>query len=226
VFDVIEFIKANRYLYKLFKGHFFFSPSWMPSKKSYLFITSWGRAGNTYAFFIFKNALPEKIISSHGHNIASLKEAKFHQINSLALIRDPLESISSMYLKRGFEKKYNDPFKGLAVLIESWKKYHQFLLRDEFFSILNFDNFINNPSILIKWHNEVFENPIDDETFQNAIIRAREIIESDNRDPLVRQLSSNEKDILKSELREQIIKIDTENSLNKIYQSLISKATK
>ena len=71
----------------------------MGSKGKDIAIIGFPRSGNSFARATFLYANPNLKIASHHHYIAELKIAIKYQIPSLLLIREPIESLSSLVVR-------------------------------------------------------------------------------------------------------------------------------
>ena len=89
--------------YKLYRSKKKLKPKWF-NKETTFYFDGYPRSGNTYMIFLMKEIYDEKNIIHHFHTIAPLKVALKKKIKSLIIIRNPIESVSSSYLKK-FEKK-------------------------------------------------------------------------------------------------------------------------
>ncbi len=95
-----RFIRSSPLLYLgcvLLRGRY--NPDVIPSRNVDLFVTSFGRSGNTFCLHMVRECFPHLRLASHGHLVATLKLAVQRRIPALVTIRDPLEVCASSIVK-------------------------------------------------------------------------------------------------------------------------------
>jgi len=80
-----------------------------PGPETRLHITGYPRSANTSTFFIFRELLDEHRLTSHNHTVADLEFARRHEVDTVVMLRAPLEAISSHVVKRRHQPDTQHP---------------------------------------------------------------------------------------------------------------------
>lgn len=75
------------------------NPDIIPSDQADLFVTSFGRSGNTFCLHLIRRCFPRLKTVSHGHMPALLRLAARRRVPTVVTVRDPLEVAASSVVK-------------------------------------------------------------------------------------------------------------------------------
>jgi hypothetical protein len=95
-----------------------------PQADTYLTIEGFPRSANTFSIYLARELFPESLISSHIHNIASIKAGLRINAPCLILILDGVESVVSLAQKNGIEPSNT---KILAGYMQQWILMYTFV---------------------------------------------------------------------------------------------------
>lgn len=119
-----------------------------------VYIDGYPRSGNTFIIYLINRVLPELNVIHHLHAVAPIKIALLLGIPTLIIVRDPMECISSKYLKhfsmRGikFSPEIND--KLLNEFISGYLNYYSFVLKNrKRISLICFSELIKSPHLVL-----------------------------------------------------------------------------
>lgn len=120
------------------------NPTILPNLDSKFIITGFPRSGNTYISDIIKFNFPDIEFSHHIHTLAPIKMGLKKEIPVIILIRNPIDSISSLYLKLYINKNHNERKKNkiLKILIERYINYHEYIIQKKLKNVYEFDDII------------------------------------------------------------------------------------
>ena len=100
---------------------------YLPLRTDHLFFDGFPRSGNTYLIALLHHVCPDLDFASHLHTVAALKIATSLKLPVYIVIRDPYNSIASLYYtkhKSGHEKRE------LTYIIGSYCHYYRYLLQN------------------------------------------------------------------------------------------------
>lgn len=80
-----------------------------PDAQTRLHVTGYPRSANTSTFFIFRELIDERRLTSHNHTVADLKMARRHGVDTIVMLRQPLDAISSHVVKRRHQPDTQHP---------------------------------------------------------------------------------------------------------------------
>lgn len=162
----ISLLKNNKHIYFFYIKFFSNSFNYFPKKKiTNLYIYGYQRSGNDYAKKLIRSLYPSLKISSHFHRVSSLKFCLDNKINSIVLLRNPGDCISSSIAK-DFGKNYN-LFIKVKLIVEYIYIYKYIYNNFQKFICISFEDLIKNQIKLIqvmKYLNIKNENNYDDFT--------------------------------------------------------------
>jgi hypothetical protein len=190
-----------------------------------VFIDGYARSGNTFIIHLVRSLLPELNSVHHLHAVAPIKIALLLNLPAFILIRDPMNCISSKYLKhfamRGIE--VNTPIDEhlLNQFISDYLTYYRFVKKNQDrLIILNFDQLIESPKIIvgkIKDRLEI-EKKISAEDLSQAIHSYRGAT-----DTMGSSRPNQKKEKYKSLAKEHILQSDKYSGILKLYNSIINQ---
>lgn len=170
-------IKRNVFLYYLW-FHLYRNnrgvkiPFFVPATS--LYICGYPRSGNTYFAGLVKNIFPDIGLVHHLHAIAPVKIALLKNISTFVLIREPLEAISSNYLKHYASRGRGIPCeidsKCLKWLLVDYVDYYDFIIKNvDALQIINFSDVKENFTTAIKLINNRFDMGVGDSELKSGI---------------------------------------------------------
>lgn len=167
----------NPFLYNLYfhliRKHRGIVPDYFTYDTDYYF-DGYPRSGNTYLAHLVTNIFPSKKSVHHLHRIGPIKIALRKDIITFILIRDPMDSISSNYLKYFAERKQEFPEKIdqklLKYMTKEYMKYYQFVSSQKnSIHLIHFDDLINNPSKVVYGFSKLFGSGYDFEYIKTLV---------------------------------------------------------
>lgn len=203
--EIRRWARKHRHPYIVYKRlNRTFSPEVCPNASIDIFVTSWGRSANTYSAELVKHLYPDLRVASHAHSIASLKCAIRYRVRTLLLFRDPLNAISSFMLKQR-DVLPADPYLAAHVVVRDYCEYHAFVLeKKDKFALVPFYLLTGNPVAISDAMATLDFGPTPAERTIAAHTSVMKRLQSDNRCPRIRQLSSAEKDAEKKKLHKHV----------------------
>ena len=73
----------------------------IPSRTTQLVVTSWGRSGNTFVRDCVRRLSPDAKLATHGHTLATVRQAMRLNCPCIVTFRKPEECITSAIVKQG-----------------------------------------------------------------------------------------------------------------------------
>ena len=144
----------------------------LPNSKNSFFFTGFPRSGNSYFTNLIKYCKPDLNFSSHLHTIASIKMALNKNVLVLVILRNPLDSISSLYVMKNKLGQMNQLL--LHSLLKEYIHYHEFLNKNRRdLNFISFEKATINPNYFIQELKNVLPNfnfTDDDKTRMNHFI--------------------------------------------------------
>ncbi|MEX0967263.1 MAG: hypothetical protein WD077_08490 [Bacteroidia bacterium] len=128
-------VKSNPVLfwlwYHLYRKHRGVRVNWFKKESSFYF-DGFPRSGNTFGIFLIRSIWPQLHVVHHLHAVAPIKIALKRKLPVFILFRDPLNAISSYYLKH-FALRGRAPADDaldqtlLQMLISDYIQYYQYV---------------------------------------------------------------------------------------------------
>lgn len=182
-----------------------YSPETCPNSSIDIFVTSWGRSGNTYSAEIVKRLHKELQIGSHAHSIGSLRCATKNNVPILLLYREPLHSISSFIVKQRHLLPLDEDY-AIRTTIRDYCDYHRFVLTIvDRIALTSFSSVIGQPEVLVDAMSQFGFPKSSSEEVRAVCDEVIAHLQSDSRPPAIRQLESPEKNSSKAKLYKQIM---------------------
>lgn len=211
VFNLKIIVSRNTYLftawYHLIRKHRGVSINYF-SKDTTLYIDGYPRSGNTFLIHLCKDVFPNQNLVHHLHAIAPIKIALKKNVPTIILFRDPLNAISSRYLKelamkdKHFSGKIDD--KKLKEYILRYISYNTFVIENiDNILLVNFLTLVNNPQIVLSKISKFVEH-------QKEINTSQVLTSQNTYRGATDTLGSSKPNPIKERYKKQIIKRITE----------------
>jgi hypothetical protein len=209
-------------LYKRLSGGY--NPVIFPGPGTDLFVTSWGRSGNTFAQKLVSALWPDKDIRSHGHVVATLKLARRSAVPTVVTVRDPLQAISSMVVKTRPRDEAEAARRG-ARLAREWVDYYTYVAAHrEAFLVQDFRELTGDPASLFRGLARLGLKAPGDAAVAAAITAALAELEGDDRPPEVRNLSNAEKEEAKRRVQPALAGLPVMREALRLHAELVADA--
>lgn len=127
-----------------------YNPQVVPSRDVDLFVTSFGRSGNTFCLHMVRECFPHLRLASHGHLVATLKLAVARQVPALVTVRDPLEVCASSIVKFQVQPGRDQQQWTCRILIEWMDFYRYALAHRDHLEVLTFKQVTDDPVGLVQ----------------------------------------------------------------------------
>lgn len=191
-----------------------------------VYIDGYPRSGNTFLIHLVKGLFPNLKLAHHLHLVAPIKIALLLDLPVFILIRNPMDCISSKYLKyftmRGLDVNIDIEEKLLNQFIIDYITYYKYVKNNlNRIKIIKFDQLINSPKKIIniiKVELDIDKN-IDNEDIThniNSYTGATNTFGSSRPNP--------QKEKYKSIVKEHICASDKSSTINELYESIINNS--
>jgi hypothetical protein len=138
----------NAILYKLWFKKCGKSKLKLPNRKDSFYFAGYPRSGNTYFTKLISAVLPELIFSHHLHTVGAIKLAFQSKLPVLIIIREPLESVASLYIMNNKGSSLNVEL--IDKYIEDYVEYHTFVFDNRsIIKIVEFEKLIKKPQLIL-----------------------------------------------------------------------------
>jgi hypothetical protein len=138
----------NAILYKLWFKKCGKSKLKLPNRKDSFYFAGYPRSGNTYFTKLISAVLPELIFSHHLHTGGAKKLAFQSKLPVLIIIREPLESVASLYIMNNKGSSLNVEL--IDKYIEDYVEYHTFVFDNRsIIKIVEFEKLIKKPQLIL-----------------------------------------------------------------------------
>lgn len=185
------------------------------------------RSGNTYSLHLIKTLYPDLGLVHHFHAIAPIKIALKKKIPVFILVRDPMNAITSWYLKelsfkgQGFDNTKID-IALLGDLAQYYYIYYQWVVIHKIrLQLIPFKELIDNPISIMKRVN--FSLPEDIRLTESYIFAGVEAASKTGfgaKDKLGASLPTKEKEEAKSFLKEKLASTSVYQDCLKVFNEL------
>ena len=139
---------SNPILFKFWFNNFRKSRLNLPSNKDSFYFDGYPRSGNSYFTNLTREIYPKMSFSHHLHTIGAIKISLKKNIPTLIIVRNPLDSIASLYVMKNKDEVFNN--KLLNKHIKDYIKYHEFVLKNiNRLKIVEFQRLINEPQLFL-----------------------------------------------------------------------------
>jgi len=209
------FLRQNPDLYVVRKNH------------TQICIEGYPRSANSFSVYLFARANPAVKLAHHTHAIANLIESVRWQIPAIALVREPVDAISSAYLYGPYDLDYH--VKYYIEFYSALKNLRNDLVIANFDQIISggFNNIIQDVNTLYHTSFNYVDNL--EKTSQEILdqLKRTEYYTQDLRmDPEVvhRRLQAPhpKKDVLKRQTQPQIMQHPDIGTANNLFQAVIA----
>lgn len=197
------------------------------NKDTKLFITGFPRTGNTYAAFLIDNVFQNLNYVHHFHSIGPVQIAVRNKIPVIVLMRDPLNSITSYYLKllSHNNKEFNGKvdLKLLQSTANFFVFYHSRLLKiSNKIEIVAFQDLINSPVSLLSKVNERVNFGLSEEELISLFEKASQK-QFGAKDTLGSSLPNETKEQYKKTLQEALLNLSIYKECELLYNQLMNQ---
>lgn len=152
-----RFFMRNPILYKLWFNKFSETKLKLPNRKDSFYFDGYPRSGNTYFTKLLGIVFPKLIFSHHLHTVGGIKLAFRSKLPVLIIIREPLESIASLYVMNNKSSFLNEDL--IDKYIEDYIQYYKFVLNNRsIIKIVEFQKLINKPQLILDSLNDLNTN--------------------------------------------------------------------
>jgi len=224
-----KMIGGNLFLYKNIYSRLARRKHILVNQNSDLVVEGYPRSGNTFAVALLKVLSPGLKIARHRHEVGHVKMALTFEKPVVLLIRNPLDSVISFYIREGVDLKTG--FDYYYHFYSSLLPYREKLL------VVDFKKLIKEPSRFIEDINRRFgfslpiPGPQEVESAKALVkeMDSEELLrktELSKKDPtLISSVPTKEKELLKERLRREILGDRRLSSLleacKRVYQEII-----
>lgn len=195
-----------------------------PCRNTFLTIEGFPRSANTFSLYLAREVFPGKLISSHIHNIASIKSGLRLEVPCIVLIRDGIESVVSLAQKDGVQPEEAHV---LAGYLTEWLQMYNFVNeRIENLTVVNFRQLVEMPQRFISLMANLKGESITLEAASKMVVAALSKMEA-KEDTKAKQGSSlprKERDMKKAAYIEVIESLEASQAARYLFESLSKKA--
>lgn len=193
---------------------------------SKIYFDGYPRSGNTFLAHLMRAIYDDKKIIHHFHTVAPLKIALKREIRSIIIIRDPKEALSSNYLKKYELKKLPETvnLRLLQMMINDYIIYYTFIYGNlNKIHLVQFEKLINSPENVLLEIDNYLDNysGINDDKKLYDLIRRRKKMKFGAKSRLGSSLPSKEKEILKTNIKNEIFNLSGIKEANYLFNELI-----
>lgn len=188
------------------------------------FMSGYQRSGNTWLYSLLCHFFPEKSAVHHLHKLAPLKMALNRNIPSFILVRDPMECISSNYLKHysqkgGLPESINT--KLLELMVDDYYRYYKYVQKEqENIDVVLFDDLIKNTEQVILQIAEVINVDLSGRSLEQEIKKRYEQFNGST-DKLGSSKPSKEKETAKESVKRYLKDLPRFLDSLSIYQEIL-----
>lgn len=192
-------------------------------KDTDVYIDGFPRSGNTFIIHMVKCLIPELKLVHHLHAVAPVKIAFLLDLPVFILLRNPMDCLSSQYLKhfsmRGMNVDSNNiDVKLLDFYIYDYLNYYDFVYKNiDKISLIHFDELVNSTDLVL--------NHIQDQMGLKKIYTAEDFLEAKKSyrgatNTMGSSRPNEKKEKYKSIIKEYIIDSNKYSELLKLYDSI------
>lgn len=218
-----RFIRNNRFLYPLYVRRVYLNRrAVFPCKETQLHLTGFQRSANTYCYNIVSTALPELKLSTHIHTTASLKLAKYYEVPTILLLRDPFATCGSWFLKGKIDPQSSDIERVLLDYIE----YHRYALAEvDSWNVVSFQNAISSPEYILHYVVKMLGLSMDKAAVEEGAIAGQKVVEDKERTkkPEGGSLPNKDRTRRKEQLRDRFNAAVSYNEAHRLYRKLLER---
>ncbi len=226
----IEIIKATPIGFKLWY-HLYRKPRITKKNRHFfndntkLFITGFPRSGNTYAANLINHVFEDLNYVHHFHSVGPIKIALNRKVPTFVLVRDPMNAITSYYLKLlSYDRKEfngNVDQKLLESVAEFYVFYHQGVsnLKNKV-EIISFQKLIQEPQDMLKKVNDCVTYGLSNEQIKSKFEEASQK-SFGAKDTLGSSLPNETKEFYKKTLQNALEKMPIYQKAESLYKTLI-----
>lgn len=214
------------YLYRKNRGVTidFFRP------ETVLYLDGYPRSGNTYSLHLIRSLWPDIHFVHHFHAIAPIKIALRRNIPVYILVREPLNSITSWYLKelsmkgKGFNENELSVSK-LSSLAKDYEIYYKWVQKNLLkLRIVDFNRLTKEPEyIMLKINASLPKQYMLSDIELNSKLATVRNSSFGAKDKLGASLPTPEKETAKLILKERLLTMDVYNECLAVYEELREK---
>lgn len=118
-----------------------------PNKETWVTLEGFPRSANTFALYLVRELFPDKLISSHLHQVASVRRSLQLKKPCVILLRSPIEAVASLAQKDGVSAHNTT---ALNCFLSEWIEFYQFVLSERHrLAIFEFSGVVNQPSCFL-----------------------------------------------------------------------------
>jgi hypothetical protein len=194
----------------------------VPTRATDVFVTGVWRSANTFARHLMLRLFPSLRFASHGHVTATLKLAQRRNVPTVVLIREPLDTVASAYLK--WESEFGE-FTDAQVdrYLSYYIRYYTYVVENrDAFRILTFETITARPEaltdILAEWG--VIE-PIEAAEVREAAEAVLDDLRNEDKPAAQREAPREEKAPLKQKAVERIRSNPKLAEARRVYERVV-----
>lgn len=118
-----------------------------PCKDTYMTIEGFPRSANTFSRYLARETFPKRSISSHIHNISSIKATLRLRVPCVVIFRDPIQSVVSLAQQSGTT---SDDLNSIEGYFQEWCRMYEFVLKhSNEVSLVEFTNVVGDPAAFV-----------------------------------------------------------------------------
>jgi hypothetical protein len=231
--EMKKYIKSDPLLFKLWY-HLYRKNRGVPikffSNQTELYFDGYPRSGNTYLLHLISNLWPDLNVVHHFHAVAPIKISLKRNIPVFILLRDPLNAITSWYLKelsmndRRFDET-NINLSLLEKLAKDYLDYYQWVEQNEgSVTLIHFNQLILRPDLIMLAVNDLLEGQ---KKLSNEVLLSKvEAIRNESfgaKDKLGASLPTREKEKAKNILKDKLENKNIFEKCKKVFNGLQQK---
>jgi hypothetical protein len=192
-----------------------------PVSDSCLTIEGFPRSANTFALYVARELLADQLISSHVHNIASLRRAADLGCPCVVLFRNPRDAIISLAIKESVGPQSQ---KKMESLFKEWCIFYRYVLNNTSnYLLLSFDDVIKKPDRYVTKLSSALKREVTATDALNIVAAARIKIESKEgvKSAMGSSLPSEIRNLRRQSYIELISGLPNANEAMAIYRELL-----
>lgn len=149
MYKLRSYFRTIPFLYKFWFSFVSKQTASLPKKDNLFYLGGYPRSGNSYFSNMLQYLFPKINFSHHLHTIAAIKIAFKINLQVFIIVRNPIDSISSLYVMKCNDNYENNDL--LNLLLDDYIDYYNFLVsKYKLINFINFDTCISNPIMFLK----------------------------------------------------------------------------
>lgn len=194
-----------------------------PCSETALTIEGYPRSANTFSIYLARELFKGQLVSSHIHNISSIRAGIRVNAPCVVLFRDGLESVVSLAQKDGVEPGDRAVLEGY---LEQWIQMYQFVLQHcEELTLVHFKDLVSDPEgfvcLLAQLKGIILSR--EDAAQYVATARSKMELKESQKAEQGSSLPREKREREKVAFREAVSSLKSVGDASRVYQALLSK---